>query len=216
MRTVARRLVEEASRRQVIIFTHSLSFFREVLDRAAEKQIPVAMHWVQHNATKGFGIVHENEEPWFSKKVRSRIAWLKSKQTGLAAARAQRDEAYRTALKDFFSDLRETWELLVEELLLYGVVERLCAEVKTLKLKGVYVEDTDYQTVYWEMKRASELSGHDMSTGRTIALPVLENIDKHIQTLEQYVEEVTTRRKKVEEQRRSLERAPAASFARGP
>jgi antirestriction protein len=109
--------------------------------------------------------------------------------------------------------LRETWERLVEELLLYGVVERLCTDVKTLKLKGVYVEDTDYRTIYWEMKRASEFSGHDMTASKTIALPGLDDIDKCIQTLEQYVEEVSTRRKKVEEQRKKLERAPEASFA---
>jgi hypothetical protein len=184
-----------------------------VLDHAAEKQIPVVMHWIQHNTTKGFGVVHENEEPWFSKKVRSRMALLKNKQTSLAAARAGGDEMYRAALKDFFSDLRETWERLVEELLLYGVVERLCTDVKTQKLKGVYVEDTDYRTIYWEMKRASELSGHDMTISRTIALPMVEDVDKHIQTLEQYVEEVRTRTKKVEEQRKELERAPKASFA---
>jgi hypothetical protein len=212
VRTVARRLVEEASSRQVIIFTHNLSFFREVLDHAAEKRIPVAMHWVQHSITKGFGVVQENEEPWFSKKVRSRVALLRKKQSGLAAARESGNETYRAALKDFFSDLRETWERLVEELLLYGVVERLCTDVKTQRLKGVYVEDTDYRTVYWEMKRASELSGHDMASSRTIALPGVEDVDKHIQTLEQYVEEVKTRTKKVEEQRKQLERAPQAGF----
>ena len=50
-RTVAKRLVEEAARRQVIIFTHNLTFYREVLDGAAEAQVPVVTHWVQHNAT---------------------------------------------------------------------------------------------------------------------------------------------------------------------
>jgi energy-coupling factor transporter ATP-binding protein EcfA2 len=213
LRTVAKRLVEEGACRQVIIFTHNLSFFREILDGAAEKQVPLVTHWVQHNAAKGFGCVSDNDEPWFAKKVRSRIPLLKKRQTALLDASGAGDEAYRLALKDFYSDLRETWERLVEELLLYGVVERLCTDVKTLKLKGVYVEDTDYRTIYWEMKRASEFSGHDMTASKTIALPGLDDVDKCIQTLEQYVEEVSTRRKKVEEQRKKLERAPEASFA---
>src|SRR5690606_5469565 len=151
MRTVAKRLVEEACQRQVIIFTHSLTFFREVSDCAAERQMPLLTHWVQHSASKGFGVISEDDEPWFAKKVGTRIAILRKKQTSVKMAKDHGEEPYRLALSDFFSDLRETWERMVEELLLYGVVERLCTDVKTQKLKGVYVEDTDYQTIYWEM-----------------------------------------------------------------
>ena len=92
-----------------------------------------------------------------------------------------------------------------------------CREIvyrcKTQKLKGVYVADTDYRTIYWEMKRASEFAGHDMTANKTIALPSSEDVDKHIQTLEQYVEEISTRRRKTEEERKRLERAPEASLA---
>jgi hypothetical protein len=44
MRSVARRLVDEAARRQVIVFTHNLSFYRELADAAAERQVRLVNH----------------------------------------------------------------------------------------------------------------------------------------------------------------------------
>ena len=48
--------------------------------------------------------------------------------------------------------------------LLGKVVERLNTDVKTQSLKGVIVDDEDYKTVFWAMKRISERSGHDMDS----------------------------------------------------
>jgi energy-coupling factor transporter ATP-binding protein EcfA2 len=212
MRTVAKRLVEEGARRQVIVFTHNLPFFREITDAAAENQLPLVTNGVQRDSVKGFGVVYENDEPWFTKKVKSRLHLIKRKQSRLSTTMSQGNEEYRSALRDLFSDLRETWARLVEELLLYGVVERLCPDVKTQKLKGVYVDETDYRMIYWEMKRASELSGHDMPLGRNLILPNLLQVEQHIQTLEQYIEEVNLRKKETERRRELLERAPKASL----
>ena len=68
--------------------------------------------------------------------------------------------------RTFCTDLRETWERLVEEVLLGKVVERFNSDVKTQSLKGVVVDDDDYVKIYWAMKRASERSGHDMASAR--------------------------------------------------
>jgi hypothetical protein len=52
--------------------------------------------------------------------------------------------------------LVESWERLVEEVLLNQVVGRFQPEMQTLRLKGVLVEDDDYKKVYFGMKRVSE------------------------------------------------------------
>jgi hypothetical protein len=153
-------------------------------------------------------VIHEDDDPWFVKKVKSRLHVIKLKQRGLPEAFHGGDEAYRQALKDIYSDIRETWERLVEEVLLFGVIERCCLDVKTQRLKGVYVDDTDYRIVFWQMKRASELSGHDAPVGKQLSLPDLAQVQKDIQTLEQYVEEVNNRRREVDKRRQLLERAP--------
>lgn len=54
-------------------------------------------------------------------------------------------EIYRKATVDFYTDLRETWERLIEERLLNGVIGRFQSGVKTQSLKGVHVDDEDYK-----------------------------------------------------------------------
>jgi hypothetical protein len=65
-------------------------------------------------------------------------------------------DEYRGLAKDFYTDLRETWERLVEEVLLGKVVERFNTDIRTQSLKGVVVDDDDYKTIYWAMKHVSE------------------------------------------------------------
>ena len=95
-------------------------------------------------------------------------------------------DLYRRAVRDFYTELRETWERLVEELLLGRVVERFESGVETRSLKMVSVENEDYTKVYFAMARASERSGHDMATGKNIAPPKPDEIKTDIDTISEY------------------------------
>lgn len=86
-------------------------------------------------------------------------------------------EGWRRTAKDFYTDLRETWERLVEEVLLGKVVERFNSDVKTQSLKGVDITDEDYRLVFWAMKRASERSSHDMVAGKSIPVPTTADME---------------------------------------
>ena len=55
---------------------------------------------------------------------------------------------YHQGVKGFYAELRETWERLVEEVLLSRVVERYGSDVKTQSLKRVEVTDEDYKTIF--------------------------------------------------------------------
>lgn len=122
-------------------------------------------------------------------------------------------DTYRRLVKDFYTDLRETWERLVEEVLLSKVVERYGSDVKTQSLKGVIVEDDDYKTVYWAMKRVSERSGHDMAGGKNIPPPDVDTMRQDIEELDKYRLAVRDRSKKTEEARKALEKPPKAATA---
>ena len=212
-RRVAKRLVDEAVKgRQVIVFTHDLVFYYELRIFAAEKNCPIVTHWVRHTKEKGFGTIFENEEPWQAKKVKARISDLEKKLINIAALHDQDSEIYRNAVKDFYSDLRETWERLVEELLLNNVVTRFQAEVMTRSLKGCQVKDEDYSKIYFGMKRASEYSGHDRSVGRQVSFPPPDEIKQDLEKLREYAGELKTRRKNLEDKRRSLEGPPQGKF----
>ena len=71
IRGVAARLVDEAAAgRQVIVFTHNLLFFSEVMSLAAAQvpnPVPVLTNVVRKAADVGFGVIEKDDEPWEAK-----------------------------------------------------------------------------------------------------------------------------------------------------
>lgn len=214
IRRVAKRLVAEASKgRQVIVFTHNLLFYHELLREAAaaEPQVPTARRIISKNSTDGFGLVAEDIEPWSARKVTGRISDLRSRRSVLEAAYSDFDsEDYRRAAKDFYTDLRETWERLVETLLLGTVVERYNSDVKTQSLKAVEVDDEDYRTVFHAMKKVSERSGHDMAAAKQVPIPTPTDMKVDLEVIDAFREKITKRSKITEERRKQQEGPPSA------
>jgi hypothetical protein len=119
----------------------------------------------------------------------------------------------REAAKSFYTDLRETWERLVEEVLLNAVVERFGTDVKTQSLKGVEVTDEDYKVIFNAMKRASEYSGHDRAAGRQLDPPSKAQMQNDLDELKAFRATRHKRRNDLQEERKKLEDAPAAATA---
>lgn len=213
IRRVARRIVDEAAKgRQVVVFTHNLLFFNEVSEAASQAapQVPVAKRIVTKSDELGFGLISETDEPWIARKVADRITLLEGRLRSLSKRTDVAADEYRSAVKDFYTDLRETWERLVEEVLLGKVVERFNSDVKTQSLKGVVVEDNDYVKIYWAMKRASERSGHDMAVGRNVPAQKYDDMQADLKELSEYRSVINKRRKDTDQRRELLEKPPAA------
>jgi len=211
-RLVAERIVQEAeTERQVIVFTHNLCFFNEVLACAAQKQIKVVTHCFRRLEKEGTGLILQDDSPWLVKKVGARIAHLRALLAGIGGQVDPQSEDYRKVVVDFYTDLRVTWERLVEEVLLGGVVMRFEEAVKTQKLKQVTVDDEDHQAVYWGMSKASEWV-HDMAAGKAIPCPTTDKIKKDLDELEVYYGKIRKRSKEIQEKREALEHAPKAKM----
>lgn len=215
IRRVALRLVDEAGKgRQVIIFTHNLLFYNEVAEAAAAANppVPLARRVITKSHADGFGLISESAEPWTAQKVSARVNVLRERRKGIEAAHKDfNTDAYRSVAKDFYTDLRETWERLVEELLLGQVAERFTSEVQTLRLKGVTVEDEDYRTVYFAMKRVSERSGHDTAAAKQVPIPTPADMTVDLDAIDSYRQALVKRLKALGEKRKLLEQAPAAA-----
>jgi hypothetical protein len=157
-----------------------------------------------------FGVISENDEPWIAKKVLRRIEGLRARLQTIPANLDRDSDEYRRKAKDFYTDLRETWERLVEEVLLNGVIERYNSAVKTQSLREVVVEDGDYQKIYAAMKRVSEFSGHDMAAGRQLPMPDLNEMRRDLEEIDTYRTEIQRRRRTLNDRRRALEGPPVA------
>ncbi|MGV6873889.1 AAA family ATPase [Pseudochelatococcus sp. B33] len=214
IRKVAHRLVAEAKKgRQVIIFTHNLVFFNEVVSEAARAgdAAPLIKSLVVKTQSEGFGVIRENCEPWVA-DLNARIETLRTRAKELKGVTDFDTDQYRRQTKDFYSDLRESWERAVEEVVFAKTVVRFVPDVMTGRLKEVTVTDDDYRTIFFAMKRASERSGHDMSAGRDIPQPSPDEMEADLKVLDDFRIELGKRRKVTSATRSALENPVGATL----
>jgi energy-coupling factor transporter ATP-binding protein EcfA2 len=207
MRRVARRLVAEAAKgRQVIIFTHNIVFFNEIVSEAARvgERAPLVKTVIRKTDAAGFGVIEEDREPWIA-DLNVRIADLRQRAKANVALTEYDTDSYRRLVKDFYSDLRETWERAVEELVLNKTVVRFVPDVMTQRLKEVGVDDNDYKTIFHAMKQVSERSGHDMSYGRDIPSPRPNDMADDFELLEDFCVSYKAKKKLLAATREKLE-----------
>jgi len=186
VRRVARRLVDEAAKgRQIIVFTHNLVFYHELMLNCVDRDAPVSALscLIQQGPMGEFGMVSVGDEPWVARKVKDREVSLKALIDAIADAEPTTSASYRPHCTSFYAALRETWERAVEEVVLNDVVRRFGSDVGTLRLGGVEVSDDDFMIVHRAMKRASERSGHDQAAGRQIEMPTKDQMRSDLREL---------------------------------
>lgn len=205
IRQVARRIIEEAARRQVIVFTHDLSFFYDLWEAAAENNMSVTTHQLERQSSTICGAVKTNDAPWQAKKVKERLTVIERMLDQIPDPASCSQEKYWRHTEDLYSRLRETWERFVEEKLLNSVVSRFQSGVQTQSLRGVLVEDEDYRKIFFAMKKASTFSGHDTAVSRQTSPPSQEEMKRDIEELRTYEKELHKRQDQIEKNRRALE-----------
>jgi hypothetical protein len=168
---IVNRLVAEAAKRQVIIFTHDLVFHRELVAAAEKQKIQVEFQNVE--ALGAITGILTNVPPWPVTKVAQRVDYL-----GKVLKRAKDAEGagdmprYKAVFREFYALLRSTWERSVEELLFNQVVQRYEKEVGTLRLSGVNVDTESVRAVFTGMDRASAMiDAHDHAAAENPGLP---------------------------------------------
>lgn len=131
---VARRLVEEARDRQVIVFTHDIVFLL-ALSRKAEGLGVDLRHQYLRRDRVGAGL-SSKQLPWAAMKVKNRIGHLKNlQQAAEKVYRTGDTEKYEIDTQHIYGLLREAWERGFEEVLLGGAVERYRNSVETQRAR---------------------------------------------------------------------------------
>ena len=192
---VARRLVEEANTRQVIVFTHDVMFLLLLNQFAAEEGVK---HLNQHvrNLRIGAGVCDE-DLPWVALKVKRRISHLRKLFQRAKKHHDNGDQAsYERDASVIYGLLREAWERGLEEVLLGGVVERFRPTVQTLQITQIAdITEQDCKAVETSMTKCSRwLPGHDQAPGARADVPEPESLSADIEALKDWVNTIRTRR----------------------
>lgn len=193
---VARRLVDEARSRPVVVFTHELVFLL-LLQRACEESgVPICERHLRREPT-GPGIP-VSDLPWYGMPVGKRIGILKQEWQGAEkTSRTGPQAAYEAMANRIYGLLRETWERAVEEVLLNGAVQRLGLEIQTKRLSVISdITDDDVKAIDTGMTKASQwMSGHDAPAASNAPVPGPDELIADINALDTWVGEVRRRRK---------------------
>ena len=188
---VAKRLAAEASKRQVIVFTHDIYFLYLLSEEAKLAGVPTSTQSLVRRS-EGFGVA-ESDLPFEGKNASKRISALKAQhQLIVKLFKNGEEQEHRKQTVEAYFRLRMAWERAVEEVLLREVILRFRKGIETQRLAGVVVEDGDYAKVNSNMSRCSNYA-HDRAFIGGVAVPEPGELLADIQELETWRSEVDKR-----------------------
>jgi energy-coupling factor transporter ATP-binding protein EcfA2 len=144
---IAKRLVEESARRQVVIFTHDISFLFDLVNEAERQRLKEKQdffcHWIEALEER-VGLVSLNHkkdlEMDYKRPTRAEEYW------GRAKAATSPDERERLS-QEGFNSLRKTYEAFILDQLFGGTVKRFDRQIKYATLKEAYCPKEDAEFV---------------------------------------------------------------------
>ena len=192
---VAARLVAESKSRQVIVFTHDIVFLVALTEHANKTEVKVN----HQNLRRGYTAagISAHGPPYPGMKVSARVGFLKNLLPAAAKLHKEnKPQEYEQAGTRIYALLRQAWERGVEELLLYGVVERYRNSVATQKarrLEDITVDDcTELDAAMTKSSRWE--GGHDHAAAEGAPFPLPDEIEKDITALDDWVKGLRKRR----------------------
>jgi len=193
---VAKRLVEEAKKRQVIIFTHDLVFFNDINDYCKKEDVNFSAKQVQRYPEVS-GYVNE-DQPWDGMKVRQRIDSLEKEARKLKENRnSYSEEKYKINARSFYSKLRASWERGLEEVGLCNVIIRHRDYINTKNLSKIsFLDMNDCNTWSSNFQKCCDfIDGHDSPSARNQSLPEPDELLQDSQSLLNWVNEIAKKQK---------------------
>ena len=195
--SVARRLVDEAKRRQVIVFTHDIVFLHRLREYGEQENVEMLD---QHVRQLGIGAgVCEERLPWVAMRVNKRISFLNdSFQEAEKLFRLGKYADYETRAAQLYGYLREAWERGLEEVLLEGIVERFRPSIQTQQIgKIADISPADCKAVEVAMTKCSKwLAGHDQAPPARQDVPEPHELQQDIGELDSWVRAIRKRRRR--------------------
>ncbi len=189
---VAKRLADEAKRRQVIVLTHDI-YFLCILQQEVESAGLDCSPQCIRKAAAGFGVQTERL-PFDAMSTSKRVKFLRQMHENTAKAHKAGDEEEAKRLtRDTYYHLRLAWERGVEEVLFQGAVMRFAEGISTQKLSYVVVEDTDYAKIEAGMTRSSKFA-HDPALAVHLPTPHPDELSADIEALETWRKAVESRK----------------------
>jgi hypothetical protein len=149
---IAKRFAEEASQRQVIVFTHDIVFMSQLVKHAERVPVHAMAHWMRK--VNGIpGCVEDNTSP----RLTSLASLKKDSQEAVKNFGGLGAKEQERALGAAFDYLRSACEALIEEILFAGTIQRYDDHIKVTNLEEVIFDQALALQIVEMHGRLSEL-----------------------------------------------------------
>lgn len=213
---IAHRLAIEALNRQVVIFTHDVSFIAELegkLEEMALRGKPVfsTIFSIKRNGIDS-GFVSKNS-PWRGMTTPQRAQQLEEELNAIKQTYQTDGDTYNKNAALIYCRLREAWESLVEQDLLCQIVNRGRNSIQTLRLKELVIDPNDADTIDRNMSKSSNwMYGHAKSKALTDNRPNPNDLLNDINELRTFAKLLAERKKLRNNQRNAYLKAETSEI----
>lgn len=181
---IAVRLLEEAKKRQVVVFTHEITFFMELKYEADKRAVPFMQQTIRNFSNEPGDI--STAIPWQGMNVKDRVRKLNNELQGITSVYNAGDmDSYYYKAKEWCELLRESWERAVEEILLNDAIQRYNPCVQTQRLKRAPFSTELYDELEKGMDECSAWC-HDQARAINGKIPTAEELKGYIDCFEKY------------------------------
>ncbi len=179
---VAQRLVELADTRQVIVFTHEITFVQALIKEAERKPVSLEKRSVQRIGEAQPGLISD-ELPWAAKDIPQRISLMESDLAAIAKIRAElSEEDYVARIGALTGRLSQTLERAVNLHIVNELVDRGKNEVRPTMLKILprftQADHDEYQSAYGKISGWAER--HDNAPEENYVPPTTDEVAREI------------------------------------
>lgn len=189
---VASRLAELARDRQVVVFTHDLSFVVDLSRAAREAEVPIIERSVERRGDGRPGVCLESH-PWKTQDAKARLGTLKA---DLARIRREmigwQQEDYEKETADWAGKLSETWERMLSVEVVGRVVDRTTLEVRPRMLKVLAhltrEDDKEFQESYARVSRWARR--HDKSPELNYVAPAIDEMAEELTLVRAWLDRI--------------------------
>ena len=188
---IAKRLVDESLRRQVIVFTHDLPFLNQVVVSAELRGVDLVAHWIERDAENQPGQITLNDTPATTKKYDN----VSIARDLLSKAKQTTGSTRQDAISKGMSALRRTIEEAVVKKLFKGVVPRWQDRVIVTALRKVEWNSADVDEMVEMYENLSKhIDAHSHSDEALGAPPEPKDLEDQIDKVDKLLSRVKIER----------------------
>lgn len=194
-RNVARRLVEESKKRQVVVFTHDTSFLGQLCDEIDSAGTPHTKSFLEWQGGSP-GFVNDGL-PWDHQGYKARINSLEQAQSKLAKSwPPYPGEKETNEIRHEYDRLRATLERVIQDVVFNGVVKRYRDWIRVDSLEDVVgFNRPEYEAIERLHKQSCDVvTAHDPASAKAATVPTATDLGNDIAALKGIVDDIKSRR----------------------